>query len=384
MAKHALMSPSGAERWAHCAGSVSLSAGLPEDTSSYAAEGSCAHEVAARCLLEKQPAAVFIGHSFHDTVVTAEMAEHVDAYTQAVRDYRTHPSDDLQIEVALPITPITGEPDAVGTADAVVLSYVHQEISVIDLKYGRGVRVQAEQNLQLVLYALAVLALYGVIADWQTVRLVIVQPRAGGVSEWVLTVGELDAYASTLRLAAERVRQALSDGPAHFLNPGEKACRWCRAKAICPALSAQVLEDVELVPEATPSTEIAHLLPRLGMIEDWCRALRAEAERRLIAGIPVSGFKLVEGKKGARAWDDLTQVESLLKGMRLKVADMYDLKLISPTTAEKVLKDQPKRWARLQEHITQKSGSPSVVPAADPRQALSPVVCSSEFQPITA
>ena len=81
MAKHALMSPSGAERWAHCAGSVSLSAGLPEDTSSYAAEGSCAHEVAARCLLEKQPAAVFIGHSFHDTVVTAEMAEHVDAYT---------------------------------------------------------------------------------------------------------------------------------------------------------------------------------------------------------------------------------------------------------------------------------------------------------------
>jgi hypothetical protein len=384
MTPHALMSPSGAERWTHCAGSVSLCAGLPDDSSPYAAEGSCAHEVAALCLLEKQPAAEFIGRSFHDTVVTAEMAQHVDAYTQAVQDYRTHPSDDLQIEVALPITPITGEPDAVGTADAVVLSYIHQEISVIDLKYGRGVRVQAEQNLQLIIYALAVLSLYGVIGDWQTVRLVIVQPRAGGVSEWVIAVGELEAYASPLGLAAERVRQALSDGSTHFLNPGEKACRWCRAKAICPALSAQVLEDVDSTPEATPTTEIAHLLPRLGMIEDWCRALRAEAERRLIAGIPVSGFKLVEGKKGARAWDDLTQVEALLKSMRLKVADMYDLKLISPTTAEKVLKDQPKRWARLQEHITQKSGSPSVVPAADPRQALSPAVCRSEFQPLPA
>ncbi|EXI92407.1 MAG: hypothetical protein AW12_00618 [Candidatus Accumulibacter sp. BA-94] len=52
--------------------------------------------------------------------------------------------------------------------------------------------------------------------------------------------------------------------------------------------------------------------------------MRAEAERRLIAGISVPGFKLVEGKKGPRAWDDPTQVESLLKSMRLKAAEMYD------------------------------------------------------------
>ncbi|HRD88227.1 MAG TPA: DUF2800 domain-containing protein [Accumulibacter sp.] len=324
MAKHALMSPSSAERWMCCPGSVPLTQNLPDESSPFAAEGSCAHEVAARCLEENQSASIFIGRRFHDIVVTAEMAEHVDAYTQAVRDYRQHPSDELLIEVALPIEVITGEADARGTADAVVLSFGKQEVSVIDLKYGRGVRVQAEQNLQLIIYALAVLALYGVIADWQTVRLVIVQPRAGGVSEWVIAVGELEAYANQLRLAAERVRQALSDGPTHFLNPGEKACRWCRAKAICPALSAQVLKDVESIPETTPTTEIAHLLPRLGLIEDWCRALRAEAERRLIAGISVPGFKLVEGKKGPRAWDDPTQVESLLKSMRLKAAEMYD------------------------------------------------------------
>ncbi|EXI92408.1 MAG: PD-(D/E)XK nuclease superfamily protein [Candidatus Accumulibacter sp. BA-94] len=254
MAKHALMSPSSAERWMCCPGSVPLTQNLPDESSPFAAEGSCAHEVAARCLEENQSASIFIGRRFHDIVVTAEMAEHVDAYTQAVRDYRQHPSDELLIEVALPIEVITGEADARGTADAVVLSFGKQEVSVIDLKYGRGVRVQAEQNLQLIIYALAVLALYGVIADWQTVRLVIVQPRAGGVSEWVIAVGELEAYANQLRLAAERVRQALSDGPTHFLNPGEKACRWCRAKAICPALSAQVLKDVESIPETTPTT----------------------------------------------------------------------------------------------------------------------------------
>ncbi len=382
--KHALMSPSSAERWTWCPGSVLLTQDLPDESSPFAAEGRCAHEVAARCLEENQSADVFVGQVFDGHEVTLAMAEHVDTYCQSVRDYLQHPSDDLHIEVALPIEPVTGEADAQGTADAVVLSFVNQEITVADLKYGRGVRVRAEQNLQLVIYALAVMALYGVVTEWKSVRLVIIQPRAGGVSEWVLTVGELETYTDQLRLAAERVRQAQRDGSAHFLNPGENACRWCRAKAICPALSAQVLEDVESTPEATPSTEIAHLLPRIGMIEDWCRALRAEAERRLLTGIAVPGFKLVEGKKGARAWNDLTEVEALLKSMRLKAAEMFDQKLISPTTAEKMLKDQPRRWARLQAHITQKSGSPSVVPVADPSQALSPAVSSSEFQPVTA
>jgi hypothetical protein len=385
MGRHAKdMSPSSAERWVNCAGSVPLSADLPDDVSRYAAEGSCAHEVAALGLTQNTPAAAYIGRIFHDNEVPVEMTEHVDFYAQAVRDHLTHPSDDLHIEVEVPITPITGEPDAVGTADAVVLSYVNQEITVIDLKYGRGVRVQAEQNLQLIIYALAVLELYGVIVEWKTVRLVIVQPRAGGVSEWVIPVDELGTYAKTISLAAERVRQAQRDGAADYLNPGEKQCQWCRAKATCPALTAQVLAEVAAVPDATPATEIAHLLARIDLIEMWCKALRAEAERRLLAGIPVPGFKLVEGKKGARAWGKEADVEALLKSMRLKQEQMYDFKLISPTSAEKVLKNQPKRWAKLLAHITQKSGAPSVVPAADPRPALLPVVSSSEFQPITA
>jgi len=383
MAKHALMSPSGAERWVNCAGSVPLSAELPDESSKYAEEGSCAHEVAALSLIQHTPAATFIGRSFHNTEVAEEMAEHVDFYVQSVRDYITDPTDDLHIEVAVPITPITGEPDAAGTADAVVLSYVNQEITIIDLKYGRGVRVQAEQNLQLILYALAVLGMYGVIVEWKSVRLVIVQPRAGGVSEWVIAVEALETYAKTLRLAADRVRQAQSDGPVGHLNPGPKQCMWCRAKGTCPALTAQVLEDVAAIPVATSTTEIAHLLPRLDMIEDWCKALRGEAERRLLAGIPVPGYKLVEGKRGNRAWDDPKQIEAVLKRMRLKTAQMYTLKVISPTTAEKVLKNQPKRWTKLQAHITQSAGPATVAPVSDPRPIFVPVVSSAEFQPIT-
>ena len=215
-------------------------------------------------------------------------------------------------------------------------------------------------------------------------RLVIIQPRAGGISEWVITVDELAAYARTLLLAADRVRQAQREGAGNYLTPGEKQCQWCRAKATCPALTAQVLEDVAALPEATPATEIAHLLPRLSMIEGWCKALRAEAERRLCAGIPISGFKLIEGKRGNRAWEKEADVEAMLKSMRLKQAQMYQFKLISPTQAEKLLKDQPKRWARLLAHITRKPGEPSLVPATDPHSALVPAVSRTEFQPITA
>ncbi|MCX7140814.1 MAG: DUF2800 domain-containing protein [Proteobacteria bacterium] len=384
MGRHAKdMSPSGADRWVNCAGSVPLSAGLHDETSRYAAEGSCAHEVAALSLTQNTPAAVCIGRVFYDIPVTAQMTEHVEFYVQAVRDHLTHPSDDLHIEVEVPITPITGEADAVGTADAVVLSYVNQEITVIDLKYGRGLRVEAEQNLQLIIYALAMLELYGAIVEWRTVRLVIVQPRAGVVREWSITVEELGTYAKTISLAAERVRQAQREGAADYLNPGEKQCQWCRAKATCPALTAQVLADVPEVPVVTVTTEIAHLLPRIDLIEIWCKALRVEATRRLVAGIPVPGFKLIEGKKGHRAWEKDALVEALLKSMRLKQAQMYQFKLISPTQAEKLLKDQPKRWATLQAHITQKPGDPDLVPVSDRHPALTRVVSSSEFQPIT-
>lgn len=183
MAKHAQMSPSGAERWVRCPGSVPLSADLPDESSKFADEGSCAHEVAALCLTEKHDAAYYIGRVFHETEVAEDMAEHVNFYVQTVHDYMTDPTDDLHVEVRLPITSITGEADAFGTADAVILSHMHQEITVIDLKFGKGVKVHADQNLQLAIYALAVLAQYAIVGDWKTVRMVIIQPRVGGNHE---------------------------------------------------------------------------------------------------------------------------------------------------------------------------------------------------------
>lgn len=170
-----------------------------------------------------------------------------------------------------------------------------------------------------------------------------------------------------------------------YLNPGEKQCRFCKAKATCPALRAEVTNAVG--GEPATADDFAQFMPidttdgigdnylsmamdKVGLVEDWCKAIRAEVERRLLRGTEVPGFKLVEGKQGNRAWVDQAKAEAALKALRVKADDMYDKKLISPTTAEKLLKTDAKKWAKLQELITRASGKPSVAPATDKRPAL--------------
>jgi hypothetical protein len=121
-------------------------------------------------------------------------------------------------------------------------------------------------------------------------------------------------------------------------------------------------------------------MAKVGLVEDWCRAVRAEVERRLLAGKDVEGFKLVTGKKGNRQWADGPTVENLFKSFRLKQNEMYKFDLISPTAAEKLLKDNPKRWSKVQEHITQSDGKPSVAPASDKRPALDIQSVAEDFR----
>jgi len=118
-------------------------------------------------------------------------------------------------------------------------------------------------------------------------------------------------------------------------------------------------------------------------IEGWLKAVRAEVERRLLAGKSVPGYKLVKGKQGNRAWRDAEAAEALLKSFRLKIDEMYDMKVISPTTAEKVLAESPKRWAKAQVLITRADGKPSVAPLSDKRPALEVKPVAEEFEDLS-
>lgn len=407
MSSHSLFSASGGPKWFGCPGSLVLEQSAPQDTGSvYAREGTAAHFLASESLeAGKHPReylgrVVFVGDDAtwtYDAARTAfpidqDMVDNVAKYTESITALADRLGGTLLVEQRLNYSEYlqVDADQAWGTGDAVILT--DDEIIVGDLKYGRGEAVEVEDNIQLQLYALGALQTFGSYGDFKTVRLQIHQPRTAGLSEVVYTVEELLVFANRARSAAASVGLAFAtsqgaDWNDTFLRAGEKQCRWCKAKATCPALRDAVSDVVLDVIPATPDefadaapaavTEssdaawLAAVMAKADMIESWIKSVRAETERRLLAGVPVPGHKLVRGKKGNRAWANELQVEELLcKSFRLKKEEAFNYSLISPAQCEKLLKDQPKRWSKVEALITQSEGKISVAPEKDPRPAL--------------
>lgn len=405
--QHARFGPSGAHRWMRCPASIAAEAGSPDTTSPHAAEGTAAHFVASECLTADLTAAYYLGRVIavgargarwaapqgvldagdYIFVVDDDMALHVQTYLDAVHDYAA--GQQLLVEQRVHFGDHIGVADQFGTADAVVLTPAGRELQVHDLKYGRGITVDAEENAQLMLYALGALDSFSVYGDYRSFRLVIHQPRLDHVSEWACSLEDLVSFAEEARVAAEGALDVLSDRDkpgwetehADKFVPGDKQCRWCKAKATCPALGAVVLDVVASVegfddlsaPRPVSGISIEdlaeHVLPKISLIEDWCKAIRERAHVLAAEGA-LPGHKLVSGRRGARRWANEADAEAVLRGMRLKRDQMFAHKLVSPTQAEKLLSDSPRRWARLEKLITRSEGAPSLVPASDPRPAI--------------
>lgn len=373
MAAHALLSASSSHRWLSCFGSVALTRDMPDETSSYAEDGTRMHTAAAEMLLG-QPVTVDLDDEELDVVNT-----YVDYVTRNLGGCQ------LLVEQRVDYSDVIGVPDSFGTSDAIILA--GDTLIICDLKTGRGVKVDAEENEQLQLYALGALETFGVLGDFQQVKVAIVQPRLDHVSEWILPVANLRVFGQHARAAAAKVIDMVEGRALLELKPSESSCRFCKAKATCPALLAHVqdavgadfenldADDIKTSPMGMGSNSLSIAMAAVPLIEDWCKAVRARLEAELLKGEKIPGWKLVQGRNGVRRWGDEEKAADLLKTFLHD--DAFETSLISPAVAEKKMKGSKAAWAQVQSVIVQKPGPPSVAPESDKRPAYSP---ADDFQ----
>ena len=246
------------------------------------------------------------------------------------------------------------------------------------------------------MYAAAAIEHWSFCEEFHSVELVICQPRINHLDIWDTDIGWIEKLTSEVGIAVRRSQEAAPE-----FVPGGKQCKFCKAKAACPALTSHVMTVIaddfvdlekDIKPQIANAKErtvdnalLGNLMSSLDLIEDWCKAIRGRTETELFAGKDVPGYKLVEGRRGSRRWNDANGVEALMKSMRIKTDVMYDRTLISPTTAEKLAKSGdigPRQWPQLKGLISQSEGKPSVAPAADKRRAIS-ITAEDDFDAMT-
>jgi hypothetical protein len=344
--------------------------------------------------------------------VTDEMKGFVQVYINNVLEYWTALSEgddgaQFLVEAEVDYSGLVGlrEGEATGTADCLIIAPAAGIISVHDLKYGIGVDVDAVANEQLRIYALGAIASYpDETRDCYKVQTVIHQVRKQRApKEDSILMTDLIEFADEVGDAVTRVNMlTVLDLELRDYAPEEHACRFCPHKATCPAVAAltdAVFEDItgESIADATPEArhemietaakkvhtlgdaEIDRIYPSIAVIEGWIKAFTAHVESRLLAGAKLSSAKLVMGREGNRTWTNPEAVEELFKGtFRIKNEDMYQMKLIGVPAAEKLLKDNPTRWSRVQELISRSPASPILVSAKDKRPAVEPVIFGDE------
>ncbi len=372
--EHAKLSPSSSSRWLTCTASVEACASY-EDKSNPASEwGTACHAMGELMLLGKpHPKTgemlddIYEGEVRSSTEVDVDMINTAMQYKEYCEDL-TGKDAVILIEEKFDLSFIA--PDTFGTGDYSVLNGTH--LDIVDLKTGHGI-VWAEENSQLMLYALGAIADLEDIYDIETVTLHIMQSRAGHTDTWSTTVQELNAFKKFAHAQAMRI----IEGDVSF-NPTTKGCQWCDHKVDCEALRTHVddtmkgafddLTDIDGQADDIPYTHIKAILDNKDLITSFIKAVDQRALELVQSGEHINGYKMVRGRKNM-AWTDLEKAETYLL-RKLKQEGTYKRTVITPTQALKALGKDNKFIQKL---MARPEGAIQLAPLSDKRDAVTAV-----------
>lgn len=372
--KSQTLTPSSADRWLNCSKSRYLEHLLPKSQSSYSKEGDAAHHL-AELLLNRHFEPLrgpFINKALKKFKKQNEfylaspkgMDAQIEKYTSFVIEEFT---EVLSLDAKATIT-IEDEVDLSryniknsGKIDALIVG--NRKLTIIDLKYGKGFQVAAEDNAQLKVYALGAIDKYELIHDFDTVDLIIYQPRLNWISSDSWDVGELLDWGQHEVLPKSKI--ALTDKGETLAGDW---CKWCSAKSRCRAFTAKFTKNIDLIGrdiDLLSDDELETLFNMIPLFNSWAGTIKAYMLNEALNGRDWETLKVVNGT-GRRAWSDEDEVKKVLTEEGFKIEEITNTKLkgIGDIT-DMFSVDRGKEI--LEPLILKGLGGPKLVPLSDPR-----------------
>lgn len=363
MIQHALLGASSSHKWLHCPPSARLEEQFENTTSIFAEEGTAAHALAEYKIRRILGEVINRPTSDYDS---DELEEYTDIYLNLAIELIEKAKEgckDPLILVEQRLDYSCYVPEGFGTGDLIIVA--DKTLDIVDLKYGRGVAVSAEDNPQMKLYALGALSLFAALYNIQTVKMTICQPRLENISSYEINANDLIEWAET----ELKPKAALAyKGDGEFL-PGEH-CRFCRARHACRARADSFLElakyDFKL-PALLDDHEIVEVIALADKLSSWAEDVYTYATDKAInEGKEWSGYKLVAGRSNRKYTNEQDVINAVTAA---GYTDIYKQSLIGISDMEKLL--GKKVFAELLSELIEKpQGKATLVPANDKRQTL--------------
>lgn len=379
--KHALLSASGADRWMNCTPSARIEEKVKDKTSTYAEEGTLAHEFANLELFKyfgnitekeyNREIKKLRKHELYSDEMESEVEKYTEFCIQTFQESNTKNDAVVLIEEKLDFSHVVEH--GYGTGDFGVVA--DKILDITDLKYGKGVRVSAERNSQLMLYGVGALRKYDLLYDIDFVRLTIVQPRLDHIDSFMIPKEDL------LTWAEEEVKPKAA---LAYKGEGEQVvgdwCKFCKVKAVCRAMTEYNKELIKFEfrdPQQLNDQEMLEIYSRLDLLVDWAGSVKSHMLETALTGKVWKGLKLVEGRSN-RKWQNEKAVENVLKSLGYTKSKYTKSALKGISDIEKLVGKADFK-EKLSELVIKPQGAPTLVPESDKRPAFGSEQAKADF-----